>query len=92
MKGKKVMIWVGDTPHEVMVRSRETLIEAIGNALKDHSRSSELGEVVPEDDRNWGGYRRITVHVSPPICHTRECYETLREHEATVCTSCMGEE
>jgi len=86
MEGKKVVIWVDDTPNEVTVWSRETLIEAIGDALMDSPRSVEIGEIVSDDDKTWGGYRRVVIHISPPICQHPECGETLHNGETTECS------
>ena len=65
MEGKKqVVIWVDDTPNEVTVWSRDSLVNAIEAMLRD--TSLRLGELVPDDDKIWAGYRRIVIHISPP--------------------------
>lgn len=83
MAKKKVMVWVEDEHFECMIKDEADLFDNILWALR-YARHG-IGEIVPEDDKTWGGYRRITVHVSPPMCQIGECSQPLHEGEETVC-------
>ena len=62
---KKVTIWVDEHHREVEAWGSVDVFEGIKELLMD--TPGEVGELVPDDDRQWGGYRRIVVHISPPI-------------------------
>lgn len=65
MKCKRIAVWVDDHHREVDAWGSADVFEAIKEVLMDIP--GEVGELVPEDDRQWGGYRRIVIHISPPI-------------------------
>jgi hypothetical protein len=65
MAGKKVVIWVDEHHSEVEAFGSVDVFEAIKELLMDIPGA--VGELVPDDDPQWGGYRRIVVHISPPI-------------------------
>ena len=91
-KTRKVMIWIGSSFREVEVTYAHDENYAIARFIRDEF-TGYMGEVVPEDDRQWGGYRRIEIYISPPVCQSPECFETLRsDDDGPHCSSCTGEE
>ena len=85
MAAQKVCIWVEEEVTECMIHihNDEDLVSHIAQALR-YSRN-KLGIIVSREDSTWNGYRRITVHVSPPMCQRPECNETLVDGEETEC-------
>jgi hypothetical protein len=55
MKGKRVVVWVDEHHREVEAYGSADVFEAIREMLMDIPGA--VGELIPEDDRQWGGYR-----------------------------------
>jgi len=79
MKGKKVVVWVDEHHREVEAWGSRDVFAAIKELMMDIPGA--VGELVPEDDQQWGGYRRIVIHISPPI--RRKKYVVEVHSEAT---------
>ena len=71
MKAKKVMIWVGSDFREVTVMGPGDIDQVLMDMIRDGVMRTN-GETVPVDDRQWGGYRRIEIHISPAIVEELE--------------------